>query len=65
MAKNTEKNAKPYNKKARAKKNKDYPRISIVLNQEQKEQIKDIKSPGTVAKKLLLEYAEALKNVDR
>lgn len=64
MAKNTEKNAKPYNKKARVKKNRDYPRVSFVLNQEQKEQIKDIKSPGTVAKKLLLEYAEALKYVD-
>lgn len=60
MAKNTEKNAKPYNKKARAKKNKDYPKIRFMVNESQMKRIEGIKSPGVLAKRLFFEYVEAL-----
>lgn len=64
MAKNTEKNAKPYNVRARIKKNKEYLRVSFILNQEQQQLLakKGIESPGTVAKKLFLRHMEEMDN---
>lgn len=69
MAKNTEKNAKECNKRARAKYDKKLTQCKFRLNEKQTEQLQEIANEkGTtipaIAKMLVLEYIEKQQKTD-